>query len=83
MNPVDIKLNDTTIQIEKTIPAETSTVTYDIKFLLDQQKNIQAQKDTDNANRDAELAEVADLIARSKTLGIETAIEITPIGIKK
>lgn len=74
-----IKLSNTEIKV---IDVKTENVehTYNLNFLLEQKKTIQAQKDRDNAQRDKELAEVDALIAKCKELGIvEKIMEIEPI----
>ena len=64
------KISDT--EIEKTaIVEETKVTVYSIDFLVEQRKNIQAQKDREIAQRDAELAEVDALIAEAEKMGIK------------
>lgn len=77
------KLDDNTLQAT-TIPVtpEPVTNTYDYDFLQQQLIDIQAQKDRDNAARDAELAEVQALIDAADQLGITAKIIAEPPIIK-
>lgn len=71
-----IKLSATEIKV---IDVKTENVehTYNLNFLLEQKKTIQAQKDRDNAQRDKELLEVNTLIAQCYKLGIvEKVVEV-------
>lgn len=64
-----IKLNDNQIKIVETKNEVVERV-YDYNFLIQQRKDIQTQRDRDNAQRDLELKEVTELIAKCKELGI-------------
>ncbi len=65
-----IKVSDYEIRVKKTETKEVENV-YDLRFLLEQRKTIQAQKDREIAQRDLELAEVDKLIAECEKLGIK------------
>ncbi len=68
---MDVKQIDAnTIEVTVTAQPVTTTVQYDYGFLKQQRVDIQAQKDRDNAARDAELAEVDALIAQADKLGV-------------
>ena len=74
-----IKVSDTEMKV---IKDETKIVehVYNLNFLIEQKKTIQAQKEREMAQRDKELAEVNILIAKCKELGIvEKVTEIEPI----
>lgn len=62
--------NDNTLQVSKTEKKDI-VASYDIDFLYEQRETIQAQKDRDNALRDAELKEVNKLIDEAEKLGIK------------
>ena len=73
------KVSDSEIKVIKTKTKEVAN-TYNYAFLLQQKKDIQAQKDRDNLQRDKELAEVNLLIAECIKLGITEAVkEVIPI----
>jgi len=74
MTDVFTKVSDSEIKVIKTETKEVAN-TYNYSFLLQQKKDIQAQKDRDNALRDAELLEVDNLIAECKKLGIVEKVE--------
>ena len=65
------KVDEHTLSTDKVVPTETKTVTYSYEYLLSQKEAIQNQKDSDNALRDAELADVDLLIAEAEKLGIK------------
>ena len=75
-----VKVDTRTLQVTKTVPETTKQEKYDYAFLKQQLISIQAQKDRDNAARDAELAEVQALIVEADKLGITDAViaEDTP-----
>lgn len=59
-------------QLKRVMVCTTTTEsTYDPKALQAQYDDIQAQRDRDNAARDAELAEVKELMSKCKEYGIE------------
>ena len=64
------KVDDNTMSVDRVKAEETVTVKYDYGYLLRQKAAIQAQKDRDNALRDAELVEVQKLIDEADKLGI-------------
>ena len=64
----DKKIDSKTIEVQK---VTVKNIRYDIDFLYDQKKAIQAQKERDNMQRDNEIDEIDDLISRSKALGID------------
>jgi hypothetical protein len=66
------KINDTTLQVKKPVETKEETKTYDYDFLIQQEKNIQAQKDRENEQRDLELSEVRELIEQCESLGIKS-----------
>jgi hypothetical protein len=68
-----IKVDNSNISVEKITPEKREMVVYNYDFLLKQREAIQAQKDRDNALRDAELAEVNMLIQKAEELGIKPA----------
>ena len=68
------KIDENTIEIKKTETKET-IIQYDYGFLKQQLKDIQAQKDRDNAQRDAELLEVQTLLTKADELGIIEKVE--------
>lgn len=74
MARITTKLDDRTITVVDEV-TETRTAVHTLDDLLLQRLAIQAQKDQDNAQRDQELADVDDLIAQCKALGIT----VTPI----
>jgi len=76
-----IKVSDSEIKVTKTEIKEVEH-TYNYDFLIKQRVTIQAQKDRDNALRDAELLEVNNLIAECKKLGIKEK-EVEPIEVEK
>lgn len=78
MDTIITKVDDSTIAVVETKPSEVlPEKTYNIDFLHSQKKAIQAQKDRDNATRDAELAEVDFLISEADKLGIKPT---DPVG---
>ena len=65
-----IKISDTVMEIVKTETVETRRkMSYG--DLLQQRINVQAQKDSDNIQRDEELAELDTLIAEAEKLGLK------------
>ena len=63
------KIDSTTIEVTK---QRTPTVNrYEYGFLKEQLVSIQAFKDSENAKRDAEIAEVVQLIADADALGVK------------
>ena len=81
MTDVFTKVSDSEIRVAST---ETKAVehTYNLNFLLEQKKTIQAQKDREIAQRDLELTEVNKLIAECGKLGIveKVVAEVKPIS---
>jgi hypothetical protein len=81
---MDKKIDDVTLEVSKVtpevvIPEKVEKVQYDINFLLEQKKRIEQDRENtlarnaeELAKRDAELAEVNDLIARAESVGIVT-----------
>jgi len=68
------KIDDFTI--EKTeVVSETKTNAYDINFLIKQKQDIKKQRDEFVIARNIEIAEVDNLIAEAKKLGIEPSKE--------
>lgn len=61
------KVDDSTIKVIKT---ETKETAHNYSFLKKQLVDITAQRDRDNALRDAEIAEVEKLILEAEKLGI-------------
>jgi len=68
---MDRKISDTTIEIEKVVPQVVETVKYEYSALIAQREAILEHKRRDNETRDAEIAEVDDLIARCESLGLK------------
>jgi hypothetical protein len=56
------KIDDFTIEITETKEPITTVKKYDVNFLKEQLKNIQAQKDAFDADRDREIAKVLVLL---------------------
>lgn len=56
------KVTETQIKVIETSAPATKETIYDIDFLIQQRKDIQAQKDRDNVLRDAELKKVRDIL---------------------
>ena len=77
MPDVFTKVSDSEIKVVKTETKEVAN-TYNYSFLLQQKKDIQAQKDREIALRDKELLEVNLLIAECIKLGI-VAKAVEPI----
>ena len=73
-----IKINENEMKVIKTETRKIEVV-YNLNFLIEQRKTIQAQKNREMAQRDKELAEVDDLIAKCKELGIVEKVEIKEI----
>ena len=69
------KTDEGKLEVTKT-ETTVQTMVYDYDYLLGQRISIQAQKDRDNAQRDAELAEVNNLIAECEKLGIKSKEEV-------
>ena len=65
------RVDDNRIEITKDIQIIDAKFVYDLNFLLSQQISIQADLDNYTALREAELKEVADLIAECQNLGIK------------
>ncbi len=61
------KLDAYTIEVTRT---STSTATHDLGFLKEQRASVLAQRDRDNQARDAELAELDELLAQADKLGV-------------
>ena len=79
MTDVFTKISDSEIKVIKTETKEVAN-TYNYSFLLQQKKDIQAQKDREIALRNKELLEVNLLIAECIKLGITEAVkEVVPI----
>lgn len=68
------KVSDTEMKVVRE-KIEASEVSYSLNYLLEQKKAIEAQKAREIAQRDAELKEVDDLIAKCNELGIKEAPE--------
>ena len=71
-----IKKDENTLEVKKTVEVKEEVRTYDYDFLIQQEKDIQAQKDRDNKQRDSELAEAKELIAQCEILGIKSKLTI-------
>jgi len=71
------KLDDTTLQVTKTLatPSPTSN-DYTLDFLKQQELDILKQRNEYIIARDKELVEVRELIAQAIALGIKTSLEI-------
>lgn len=83
MSTIYKKIDTSTLEVIETIPATPIKVLppkiYDYNFLLEQKKNITAQRDEIIALKTAELAEVNALIAECVKLGITvTVAEVAP-----
>lgn len=66
-----IKIDDNTLEVTKQEPTPAPTVTkYERSFIEQQIKNIQAQKDRDNALRDAELKECQNILDEMDKQGV-------------
>lgn len=63
------KKDSFTLRVDKS-EVVISSKEYSLDFLLKQKAKIQEQKDRDNINRDAELAEISELILEAGKLGI-------------
>ena len=63
------KIDDNTIEVVKTTTIE-STTQFTYEELIAQKKAIQNQKDEQMAQRDAELAEIEDLLSQCTTLNV-------------
>lgn len=70
------KIDDNSMEVEKTEPSITKKVRYSYDFLLSQKIAIQAQKDREITQRDRELLEINTLLTEAKTLGLKTLAEI-------
>ena len=68
-----VKIDDFTLQIEKTSEPVKTVLNYNINFLLKQREDIQAQKDAFDAARDAELKEIDELLALCEKNNIKSA----------
>lgn len=68
------KIDDDNIEVEKVVPATTEKVILNRAFLEKQKLDIQALKDSDNADRDRELAEVDAYLAECDKVGVLTKI---------
>ena len=73
-----IKISDNEMKVIKT-ETRNIEVVYNLNFLIEQRKTIQAQKEREITQRDKELTEVDDLIAKCKELGIVEKVEIKEI----
>lgn len=79
-NQTITKLDDNTIAVVKSVPVEFK---FTPEYLTEQRKNIVAQKERDNAQRDLEIAEVDAYLAEMEKLNvvakpaevIETSVE--------
>jgi len=74
------KISDYEIEITKEKPVESVTTKYERGFIEQQIKNIQKQRDDDDALRDAEIAECVAILKEMDKLGIieKLAEEIKP-----
>ena len=74
-----IKINENEMKVIKT-ETRNIEVVYNLNFLIEQRKTIQAQKEREITQRDKELTEVDNLIVKCKELGIvEKVTETEPI----
>lgn len=64
------KIDNSIIEVTKTIPEIKKVSKYSYDFLLEQKKQIQLQKDKYDEERDTELAEVDAHIAECEKLGL-------------
>ena len=64
------KISDTEIEMEKVTPEVRTTVKYERSFIEQQIKDIQAQKDAYDAQRDVEIKECQDILKAMNDLGI-------------
>ena len=70
-----IKISDNEMKVIKT-ETRNIEVVYNLNFLIEQRKTIQAQKEREITQRDKELTEVDNLIVKCKELGIVEKVEI-------
>jgi len=70
-----IKINENEMKVIKT-ETRNIEVVYNLNFLIEQRKTIQAQKEREITQRDKELTEVDNLIVKCKELGIVEKVEI-------
>ena len=70
-----IKINENEMKVIKVETKEIEVV-YNLNFLIEQRKTIQAQKEREITQRDKELTEVDNLIVKCKELGIVEKVEI-------
>lgn len=70
------KLNDNEIEVTKTENKEVKHV-FSYEYLINQRKTIQEQKDRDNAQRDAELVEIDNLLGECAKLNVKEKEEKT------
>jgi uncharacterized membrane protein len=76
------KVDDYTIEITETKEPVVTIKEYDINFLLQQRKDIQAQKDAFDAARDRELAEVDSLLKYcEENMLVSKPIKAAPVDI--
>jgi hypothetical protein len=75
-----IKVDATTMQVARSTTVE-STSTYTLTFLLSQRAAIVDQQIRDNAQREAELAEVDALIAEAQKLGLVESTSVDAGGV--
>jgi hypothetical protein len=82
MNTTAVKIDESTIEVTKTIPVSEEIHEYKIEFLLKQLEDIQRQKDGFCAARDRELEEVKHLLShceKCEVYGTVEVVEITPV----
>jgi len=75
--PIYTRVDDTTLKVTKPIEVpETTSVTYDLETLKNQEIAILKSKNDFVEARDVELSEVRELIAQAEALGIKTKSEV-------
>ena len=65
-----LKVSDTELRVTKE-EVKQSEHTYNLNFLLEQKKTIEAQKASEIAQRDLELKEINELLKQCDLLGIK------------
>jgi len=76
MDTVYEKKDEQTLVVSKTAEVTTETNEYTLEFLLQQELSILKQRNKYIEARDKELAEVRELIAQAKLLGIVSDLEV-------
>lgn len=78
-----LKLSDSSIQLEKIIPQEVKSVSYERTFIEQQIKNITFQRNEMIAAKEAELAECQAILAEMDKVGVLTeGVVDVGVGIK-